>query len=196
MKKKFFFKLLLLVLLLSACTQGAGSPLSTPTVSPTAVPSEQYLGNQNQYGYPSVNDNPDPYPEALAAQGLPEEILNSAPDPLPGKASISGIVYSYTTNMIIPKTQGYLTRGKGSDHKQIPPLFVGPLEDQLDIVFTTDENGYFELNNIPPGNYFLAIWAPYTYSVMQVSNTDPTYRMIELLADSKDPLGIVYVSWP
>ncbi len=119
-----------------------------------------------------------------------------APPPEPGKASISGVIYSFTTLMPIPNTLFYLSRGEGMESKDFPPLLIGPEVSKGDVIGRTDEKGQFFLKDVPPGNYFFVVSAPYNWSVATVSNTDFTPRLIELKPNQKQPLGVVYISWP
>jgi hypothetical protein len=161
---------------------------------------------QNPGGTPSLY--PYPYQEITPMPLYPgpdyqidPDLLNptaplDAPVPQSGNASISGVIYSYTLGRALPKTNFYLTHGFGPDDKEVPPAFIGPLDGKGDIQGTSDEKGVFAIDNIPPGNYYFVVEAPYNWSVGQVSDTDPTLRLLELKPDQKYPLGIMYVSWP
>lgn len=119
-----------------------------------------------------------------------------APVPAPGKASISGVIYSYTISRITPGTMFYLTHGVGPDNRQMPQFLVGPSDSSGDIRGQTNDRGEFTLNNIPPGNYYLIVWAPANWPEADISPTNPTPRLIELHENQKQPLGVVYVGWP
>jgi len=125
----------------------------------------------------------------------PIVIPTEPPAPAAGKASLTGILYSYSGHAPIPETIFYLTPAVG-ETKQHPPLvFVGPREEQGDIQGISDTEGQIFLNDIPPGNYFLAVWAPYNWILAAESDTDPTPRLIVLEPDQREDLGTVYVSW-
>jgi hypothetical protein len=122
--------------------------------------------------------------------------LKDAPQPEVGKASISGTLYSFTIFRVIPKTFFYLTKATGANNRDLPPAFIGPEQSRGDIIGTSDEKGQFFMTNIPPGNYFLVVSAPLRWSFAVVSDKDFAPLLIELSSNQKQPLGIIYVSWP
>jgi hypothetical protein len=77
-----------------------------------------------------------------------------------------------------------------------PAVLVGAHAEQGDILGFTDETGEFALSDIPPGNYYLAVWAPYNWILVPESSTDSTPRLITLEPDERLNLGVVYLSWP
>jgi hypothetical protein len=90
----------------------------------------------------------------------------------------------------------YLTPAIGPEKRAMPPILIGPEESQGDVRGQSDASGKITLNNITPGNYFLIVWAPYNWPEADTSATDPTPRLIELKANQREPLGVVYVGWP
>ena len=79
----------------------------------------------------------------------------------------------------------------------MPVFLIGPEKSAGDIQGETDEGGRFVLNDIPPGNYYLIVWAPpYNWVPAENSSTDPTPRLIQLQAGKGEEMGIVYVAWP
>jgi hypothetical protein len=121
---------------------------------------------------------------------------SSAPDPEPGKASISGVLFSYTIRQIVPETAFYLTPAVGPDYLDMPPILIGPRPEKGDIYGRSAADGQIAVNDIPPGNYFLVVWAPYNWSVAQVSDADNSPLLLELLADQMQQLGVIFLSWP
>jgi hypothetical protein len=132
-----------------------------------------------------------PSPSTLSINASAEVPLSE-----PGKASISGTLYSYTIERILPETVFYLTPAVGEDKRSMPAILVGPIEEKGDIRGVTDINGQFALNDIPPGNYFLITWAPYNWAPAVISETEQRARLIELEAGQREALGILYLSWP
>jgi hypothetical protein len=177
------------LLLLMSC-QG-----NTETILPTSTTTS----NQTEI-YPVPQDSISSYPIEGGGQVQPILITPNppldAPDPEKGKASISGTLYSPIQKMVIPDTQLYLTLGWGDDNREIPPAFIGPQVDKGDIDMRSDSFGNFSANNIPPGNYYLLVWAPLTWDVAQISSNDTQPLLLELKPDQKLPLGILYISWP
>jgi len=157
--------------LMGACSgQSPTQSISTGPIPPDYVPLEQDI------------DSLEP----------PTDTLKPAPD----AASISGLVYSYTVQRVLPKTLLYLTPALGEDGDIMPPLLIGPVEKNGDITSTTDEHGQINLKDIPPGNYYIILWAPYNWSIVENSPTEQTPRLIELKEGDQQALGVLYVSWP
>jgi hypothetical protein len=122
--------------------------------------------------------------------------VKEIPQATPGKASLSGTLYSLTILDVIPKTLFYLTKATGADNQQLPAAFIGPEPSQGDIAGRSDEYGNFILENIPPGNYFLVVSGPMSWSVAVISETDFTPRLIVLAPSREYPLGPLLASWP
>ncbi|NIV28437.1 MAG: hypothetical protein GWN58_02645, partial [Anaerolineae bacterium] len=114
-----------------------------------------------------------------------------------GKASVIGMLYTYTGHGPVPGTVCYLTPAKGDAEQPRPPaVFSGPQAEAGDVSGTSDEGGWIALNNIPPGNYYLAVWAPYNWIIADESDVDRTPRLITLEAGQQLDLGQIYLSWP
>lgn len=111
-------------------------------------------------------------------------------------ASISGSLYSYTTQIRLGDTQFYLTPAKGENQDQVPSALVGPEEANGDLPYATDKDGNFSINNVPPGKYYLVVWAPYTWVVVQKTESDITPYLLNLEAGQKYPFGVLYAAWP
>jgi hypothetical protein len=195
------------LLLLTSCQGKSEVNLPTNTASlnkseiyPVPQKSETYSISQQSETYPVPQDGISPYPIEEGGQIQPILITPNppldAPEPEAGKASISGTLYSPIQKMVIPVTQFYLTLGWGEDHSEMPPAFVGPQVDKGDINLMSDSQGNFSVNDIPPGNYYLVVWAPLTWDVAQISDIDTQPLLLELKPDQNRPLGIVYISWP
>ena len=133
-----------------------------------------------------------PLEQSIDSLKPPEDTLETDP----GTASISGLVYSYTVYRVLPKTLFYLTPAVGENANIVPPLLIGPEEDNGDIKSETNELGQIYLNDIPPGNYYIVVWAPLNWSIVEYSPTEQTPRLIELKEGDRQALGILYVSWP
>lgn len=181
-------------LVFAACSPDQG-PAQTTDGEPT-------VAIDPQTGYPAPPQTSDlGYPEPGAGGGA----VQGAPPPAPpaeapptaaGTASVSGVIYSRSTNTIIGGTQFYLIAASGDDGNQ-PPEILGPNEiPPGGIVGTTDPQGAFALAEIPPGRYFLFVWAPYDWRVAECGENDEGQRIIDLAADQRQPLGVVYAAWP
>jgi len=172
--------------------------ISCNVITNISSPTPTFMASQTEaYPIPNITT---PYPMLEGESKSPLLITPNPPagatDPEPGKGSISGTLYSPIQKMVVPETQFYLTPGWGVDQREVPPTFVGPQVDKGDIELRSDAQGNFSANNIPPGNYYLAVWAPLTWDIAQVSDKDTKPLLLEIKADQKYPLGIVNVSWP
>jgi len=126
----------------------------------------------------------------------PVEIPTEAPTPHAGKVSLTGVLYSLSGHAPIPETIFYLTPALGEAKQDPPSVFVGPREEQGDIQGMSDTQGGVFLDNVPPGNYYLAVWAPYNWILAVESATNPTPRLIVLQPNQRENLETVYLAWP
>lgn len=189
-------------LLLAICTLFIFSPLACSQACPggncqtaTEQVTQAYPGPANVTPANFVYPAPDAVQSPVAISA-PPEAPSEAPKPQPGTASISGLLYSYTTRIVIPETMFYLTSALG-DKKSISPVLIGPDPDHGDIMAMSDKKGQFSLDNVPAGDYYLVVWAPYNWSVGEtLENNIPKARLLELKSDQSYPLGVLYLSWP
>jgi len=139
----------------------------------------------------SVTESPiSPLPSPAATQ-----TAHSLPVPEPGKAAVGGEIFSYTGNGPVPGTFLYLyALQQGTT--DIPAVLGSARTEQGDISGKTDEQGRFVLNNVPPGDYYLAIWAPLTWLIIPRSRSDETPRLISVKADERVDLGRLELAWP
>ncbi len=182
MNKKVLITYFVVLFLLSSCDS---SSTDINTSYPTITQSTK-IGIA--VAYPSISENTLPSPENIPSSPT------DAPEPNTGFGSISGTLYSFTTNITLAKTYYYLLVGDGPNKDKMPPILIGPKEG--DIQGITDENGQFFINNIPPGNYFLIVESPYNYSPVVTSKSDFTPLLLTIKENNKYPLGVVFVSWP
>ena len=183
--------ILFLVISITACSGAPASPLATQTLAS--------LGSQG--GYPAPIQEATSYPAGkIFVTMLPEGVLpeapKKAPDTTSDTASISGVLYSYNNRQVIPQTEFFLIPAVGPEKRDVPPVIVSPESKRGEIISTSGDSGEINLKDIPPGNYYIVIWAPMNWVIAQNSESDITPRLIELKAGSRIPLGVVYVSWP
>lgn len=120
-----------------------------------------------------------------------------APEPQDGMAALSAVLYSPYINRIIPGTQFYLTPAINEDGQTyIPSMFVGPKEENGDVIGTTDEQGRILLDNVPPGNYYLAVWTVYNWPLAFGAQDDALPLLVSVEAGDQQDLGLLYVEWP
>lgn len=135
----------------------------------------------------------------LIAQSFPETPASLASScvasiPWPGKASLCGVLRStYMDPPEIPKTAFYLTQAVGGEP---PAILTGPKPEVGDVQGTSDEEGKIFLENIAPGHYYLAVWAPYNWILAVKSPEDAIPQLFVIEPDQRYNFGIVYVPWP
>jgi len=117
--------------------------------------------------------------------------------PQEGKASLTGLLYSFgPIPGVIRGTPFYLIPLSGESGQAFPILLLGPRIDNGDVPGISDNGGRIFLNNVPPGNYYLAVWAPYNWVLAVESPTIMTPRIITLEPNEYYDLGVIYVPWP
>ncbi len=185
------------IFVISSCSVAREEKSVSILITPTSVTTDQF-----GYIAPNQSDLREGYPAEenkislkLIPGQLPES-PKSASEPEVNKGSISGVIFSFTTNLILAKTMFYLTPAMGPDDSSVPPALFGPQVKTGDIVGLTDDRGIFNINNIPPGKYFLIVEAPMNWTIGLVSSEDPEPRLLTIESGQEYPLGIVFVSWP
>jgi hypothetical protein len=118
------------------------------------------------------------------------------PEPDPGKASVSGILHSFCAGRRIPGTVFYLTPASDQTAPEPPTLLLGPRPEEGDIRGVSGDAGEVTLGNVPPGRYYLAVWAPYKWVLVVQSEGSETPRVIELRAGEQKSLGLLQLCWP
>ena len=175
------------LLLVSSCSNFSHSlPTETIILDYPVLPYKNHLEEQ----YPAPTPVIRVFQEEILGADIEFPLLDQ------GMAALGGVLYSYTVASTIPGTAIYLTHAIGDNKNQPPTVLVGPQESRGDIAATTDENGYFLFNNIKPGNYFLVVWAPLSWSMVEISENDQKPKLIELNPDQQLNLGAALVSWP
>lgn len=120
--------------------------------------------------------------------------LCEAPTPKSGKAALCGVLHStYMDPPMIPKTAFYFMR---VGETGLPAVLTGPNIERGDIQGTSDELGGIFIDDVPPGNYYIVVWAPYNWILAVQSPEDLTPRLVVLEPDKQYVLGIIYVPWP
>ena len=120
--------------------------------------------------------------------------LCKPPVPKAGKAALCGVLHStYRDPPMIPRTAFYLMRAMDTG---LPTILTGPSIENGDIQGVSDEMGRIFADNIPPGNYYIVVWAPYNWIIAVQSPENLTPRLFALESDAQHVLGIIYVPWP
>ncbi len=174
----------------AAIAAGVAGALLVACGAPTpGGPTASYPAPQLS-AYPVVGAPP------TAVPGQSPQPPAAAPQPEPGLAAISGLLYSTTQQRGVPETPFYLSPGVGEGNRFIVDVIGDPIPARGDVLAVTDAAGVFSLNNIPPGNYFLLTWAPYNWYPAYRSLSERVPLFLELSADQAVALGTLYVEWP
>lgn len=193
---RWMFILILLAGLFSGCTSDI---TSTQPVKSTETPAPTVASTDSGYPAPGLAEDPSsayPAGAGIAMQAEPvnlEDVIapGEAPQPEAGKASASGVVYSLLSRTILSDFQLYFTPAQGDTREEVPPLLLGAFSNKGDILVKTDSQGVFQVNNIPPGNYYIVLVAPGDYLIAVNSAVDTTPRMVTFQAEQIQPLGVV-----
>ncbi|MCB9140782.1 MAG: hypothetical protein H6646_00775 [Anaerolineales bacterium] len=214
----------IVVLALAACG-GGQEPTPTPTpVPPTAAPTATPVPPTPE-PEPTATEAPaevepaqaqpeSPLDQPESPLGQPESPLaapdgasglaaliqlgndTKAPTPEAGAASIGGVLYGYGDQAIVG-TVFYLTPAvQDGDKFLAPTIYVGPKEENGDVSSQTEITGQFSVANIPPGVYYLAVWAPYDWILAFPDQNAQSPLQITVEAGDQLDLGALFVPWP
>ena len=157
----------------SRAMQSAGATPITPLQARTLV----------------VTEAPKPTDSPLAARSQTPAVTS-------GTASLTGELYTLTGPGPIRGTVFYLTPARGPTKEDPPMVLAGPKAELGDVRGQSDDQGRIVLTDVPPGNYFLAVWAPYNWVLAHESRTDLTPRLIVFQPDKWHDLGRIEMVWP
>jgi hypothetical protein len=165
---------LVFILVVAACTPILPTPEPTQSVLPT----------------PAAVQSPLVTP---AAATVPAE-----PTPQHGTAAVKGALLTSKGFSSIPGTQFYLkpvgTEGQSGEPWTL--VLVGPETDKGDIVGQSGSQGEFFINDVPPGKYYLIVWAPYNWIPIETDTDGQRPQEFELKAGEIADLGSLVLSWP
>ncbi len=188
--------LVILVLLLGATLAACGkkapqsasqdvpTPVSdTPTVSPLATVASQELVAVS--------------PLSTPVSPLPTVVIDpSLPEPSKGTATVAGELYSFVFHKPIPGTVFYFTPAQGANKDEPPIAFFGAREEYGDVSGLSDEEGRFVIEDMPPGKYFLAVWAPYSWILAVEQEQSRVPRLFIIEPDQRLNFGRLFFDWP
>lgn len=116
------------------------------------------------------------------------------PKPQYGQATVYGKLVSMMTQIPIAETAVYLTPGIGEHNDLLPPVLVGPQEN--DILAFTDKQGDYIFSDVSPGIYYLVIWSPVNW--VPLSDAIGSGKPLQLVLEENQvlDLGTIIVDWP
>jgi len=123
----------------------------------------------------------------------PEQVI---PTPNPGTANVQGIITIKRVLKPLVGTALYLAPGVGKDRSEVPSGFAGKQVDTIQAF--TDKQGGFLFENVPPGNYYIFIWAPLRWVLVteQTEGENPSPYLLVVNSDARYNLGQLLVDWP
>lgn len=168
----------------------ASSP-EAQSESPLAQP-ESPLGQPDSPLTTASNGTPRNEEEALALAAN-----TRAQEPSEGLGSLSGVLYSFgNVPGAIRGTQVYLEAADEVDGEFFPPsVSLGPSVDAGDIIVETNGVGQLQME-VPPGNYYMAVWTPYNWLLVVSEPDEESPRLITVEEGDQIDLGVLYVDWP
>lgn len=193
--------LITLTLILAIACEPIGdinSPVPHTPDSKLETKTSTKLPVQSDTLYPLIASSPDVlYPAwvqpTIAGINLSPPLTANIPES--GKASISGIIYAYNIQVPLSSMTFVLMPAVEIDGNfVVPPIITYGDEAKGDVIFTTDADGVFFIDNIEPGKYYLIVNYPDRTEVAVESNFTSKNRLFEFEPDMSYPLGIVFIN--
>lgn len=110
-------------------------------------------------------------------------------------SSLCGTLLSKTTGAPVSETIILLMRGRGIG-EEAPMVISGANPEAGDLSSVSAADGRFLFENVPPGTYYLAVWAPYDWLMVADLDGDRLPRRIVAEAGASLDLGVVGLHWP
>ncbi|MEO0133016.1 MAG: hypothetical protein ABIK73_08830 [candidate division WOR-3 bacterium] len=111
-----------------------------------------------------------------------------------GFGSLRGSIQSFTTGIIMAKTNFYLLPIDKSSESSFPPILIGP--DDNSIKGMTGQDGHFYIRDIPAGDYYLVVNTLYSYTPVVDINNNYMPLIIKVRENENRNLGTIYISYP
>jgi len=137
-----------------------------------------------------------PSPTSVPATSEPSLAPTATPSLAPGMGCMTAIALTIGTDAPIPGTRFYLAPALGGDDPHPPVMYAGPDPEKGHVPGTTGEAGEIDLREVPPGRYYLAMWAPYDWVLAVTARDDETPLLISVEAGSCVELGELWFPWP
>ena len=121
-----------------------------------------------------------------------------APPAAAGMATLSGQLFNTTGQSVIPGTAFYLVPAQPAPDagNDLVLVLKGPDVTAGDVVGKSDDQGNFTLTDVPPGDYYLAVWAPYNWLPIPADAEDTMPRVFQLRAGDRLDVGRLELVWP
>ena len=179
-------------------------PTAIPTIAPTVMAETQSTSPLDQPQSPLTQAESPLVTNVITKPRTEEEAIalaavTTAPEPTDGFGSFSGLVYSFGGSPgAIPETQFYLVEATELDGRLIPPpIYLGPRPEEGDVYGATSALGQVQIGEIPPGNYYVAVWTLYGWLLaFPTPLEEQSPRLITIEAGDQLNLGVLYVNWP
>lgn len=110
-------------------------------------------------------------------------------------SSVCGTLLSQTTGRPVSETIILLMRGRQAG-EEAPIMISGANLDVGDLSSTSAADGSFYFEDVPPGTYYLAVWAPYDWLLVPGLDGDRLPRRIVVKTGASLSLGVVSLQWP
>jgi hypothetical protein len=188
-------------LTLAACGMNAGTTAALETIA-TPTPLGVVEANAQPTSTPSIlprtvsplADQVSPLETPLSP--LPTPVSIDLPEPVEGMAVVGGELYSIVFDRVIPGTAFYFTRAVGENENIPPTAYTGSDRTKGDVPGQSNAEGRFVVDDVPPGNYFLVVWAPYSWVIALESSDLQTPKLFVFEEGRKYEFGRLYFDWP
>lgn len=114
----------------------------------------------------------------------------------PGMGCLMGRAVTLANGAGIPGTTYYLAPALGGDEPYPPVMYAGPDREQGHVPGTTGPQGEIDLRDVPPGRYYLAMWAPYDWVLAVISPESEEPLLLTIEPDACIDLGQITFPWP
>jgi len=159
-----------------------------------ALPTEPSLVVLESEHTPSPTTDTAPTP--LPATRVPSPQPTATPSLTPGLGCLTGRALTIGTGSAIPGTRFYLAPALGDKEPRPPVMYAGPDPKQGHVPGTSGDHGEVDLREVPPGRYYLAMWAPYDWVLAVAARDDETPLLINIESGSCTELGEIWFPWP
>jgi len=120
----------------------------------------------------------------------------ATPTLIPGMGCLIGQAVTLANRAGIPGTTYYLAPALGGDDPYPPVMYAGPDRERGHVPGISGPQGEIELRDVPPGRYYLAMWAPYDWVLAVVSPENEAPLLVTIEPGLCTDLGQICFPWP